>query len=201
MKGQFFIIAAVIILIGFILLRNSLGIFDTLAERRIVESSMMNKQAINIMNEYKYLAGTASLQNDVNRSAIDYLYNFSSYLRDDRNVEILYVFVYMNDSADTYSVTVGNFLNDNINVTISASDSTPSQANVFLNDRKNTTARFSASVNNTINITLSYKRIDATTTERFTVDSRKNMTVGFFDIALIENTKIRVKDVYNITII
>jgi|SRR3989344_1004340 len=200
MKGQFFIIAAVIILIGFILLRNSLGIFDTLAERRIVESSMMNKQAINIMNEYKYLAGTASLQNDVNRSAIDYLYNFSSYLRDDRNVEILYVFVYMNDSANTYSVTLGNFLNDNINASINVTASTPQSVNFTLNNKKNATYNFAVSSDGIISINLTYRRIDTLVTERLSIDSRKNMTSSFFDITLIENNKIRIKDVYNVTI-
>ena len=200
MKGQFFIIAAVIILIGFILLRNSLGIFDTLAERRIVESSMMNKQAINIMNEYKYLAGTASLQNDVNKNAIDYLYNFSSYLRDDRNVEILYVFVYMNDSANTYSVTLGNFLNDNINASINVTASTPQSVNFTLNNKKNATYNFAVSSDGIISINLTYRRIDTLVTERLSIDSRKNMTSSFFDITLIENNKIRIKDVYNVTI-
>ena len=200
MKGQFFIIAAVIILIGFILLRNSLGIFDTLAERRIVESSLMNKQAINIVNEYKYLAGTASLQNQVNRSAIDYFYNFSSYLRDERNVEILYVFAYMNDSANTYSVTIGNFINDNINASINVTTSTPQSVNFTLNDKRNTTYNFAVSSEGIININLAYQRIDTTITERLSIDSRKNMTSSFFDITLIENNKIRVKDVYNVTI-
>ena len=200
MKGQFFIIAAVIILIGFILLRNSLGIFDTLVERRIVESSMLNKQAINIMNEYKYLAGTASLQGSVNRSGVEFLYNFSSYLRDERKVEILYVFVYMNDSANTYSVTLGNFLNDNINASINVTTSTPQSINFSLNDKRNSTYNFAVSTDGIININLTYRRIDTSVTERLSVDSRKNMTSFFIDLTLVENNKIRVKDVYNVTI-
>ena len=200
MKGQFFIIAAVIILIGFILLKNSLGIFDTLVEKRIVESSLMNKQAVNIANEYKYLAGVASLQNDVNRSAIDYLYNFSSFLRDDRDVEILYVFVYVNDSANTYSVTVGNFINDNINASINVTASAPQSVNFTLNDKKNVTYNFAVSSEGIININLTYRRIDTSVTERLSIDSRKNMTSFFIDLTLVENNKIRVKDVYNVTI-
>src|SRR3989344_5275074 len=196
MKGQFFIIAAIIIIVAFILLRNSLSIFDTLSEKRFVESSLVNKQAKNILSEYEYLSGVASLQSNVNRSAIDYLYNFSTFLRNERSIEILYVFVYMNDSNDRYSVTVGNFLNDNINITVNASTSSPGQVSFLLNDKKNTTSHFSATISGTINITLTQKRIDTITTERFTIDSRKNMTASFFDLTLIENTEIRVKSVY-----
>lgn len=200
MKGQFFIIAAVIILIGFILLKNSLGIFDTLVERRIVESSMMNKQAVNILNEYKYLSGVASLQNNVNGSAIEYLSNFSSFMRDDRDVEILYVFVYMNDSANTYSITLGNFLNDNINASINVTTSTPQSVNFTLNDKRNTTYNFAVSSDGILDVNLTYRRIDTLVTEKLSVDSRKNMTSFFIDLTLIENNKIRVKDVYNVTI-
>ena len=195
MKGQF-----IIIIVAFILLRNSLSIFDTLSEKRFVESSLVNKQAKNILSEYEYLSGVASLQSNVNRSAIDYLYNFSTFLRNERSIEILYVFVYMNDSNDRYSVTVGNFLNDNINITVNASTSSPGQVSFLINDKKNTTSHFSATISGTINITLTQKRIDTITTERFTIDSRKNMTASFFDLTLIENTEIRVKSVYNVTI-
>jgi hypothetical protein len=198
MKGQFFIIAAVIMILTLILLKNSFGIFDTLSEKRFVESSSENKQLKNILSEYRYILGIASLQSSPNVSAANYMSNFSSFLRNDRNIEILYAVAYIDDSTNTYTVTVGNYVGDRLNVTLNVTGSTPVSVNFTVNDRQNVTMNFSASVNNVINITMIHRRIDTLTTERFSIDSRRNMTMGFFDITLTDDTKIRIKDIYDV---
>lgn len=195
-KGQMFLIASILIIIALIALKNLFGIYATAEEKRFGESSQLDKELRNVKNEYRYILEVAALQNDANASGIDYLYNFSNLLRND-NAKTLYLFVFNNGSNQRFSATVGNFLNDKINVTLNATNADSLGFNFVVNDKKNVTKIFQASINGTVNLTLKYERQE-NTTEEFKITTNKNQVFGFFDIQLEDSRLfLRSKDVYN----
>lgn len=184
-KGQLFIVGAIIVLIGFIMLRN-LFTYSIVEEKRFLESSLLDRYSGNIANEYRNIVGLSSMQSNVNKSGIDHLSNFSFFIRDDIKSRILYVFVFLNSS--TYSVTIGNFLNDKINVTISATNSTPDGYSIgVLDDKTNQTREFIADINGTLELTLSYNKMGNEFNETIPIRAGNNFVQGFFDITLEED--------------
>lgn len=201
-KGQIFLAGAVILLVGLIVLRNLLGVYGTVEEKRYQESLLYDDQLMNIKNEYQYIVGISTLQSNVNESAVNYLSNFSNYLRNEiSDFRVLYLFVFVNGSNQKYSITLGNFLNDKINATVSASDSTPSNISIgSMNDKSNSTNEFQSNVNGTVNITLGYQIKNLTITEMIPITSNKNITYGLFDVALnAKGLMVRTKYVCNRT--
>ena len=201
-KGQIFLAGAVILLVGLIVLRNLLGVYGTVEEKRYQESLLYDDQLMNIKNEYQYIVGISTLQSNVNESAVNYLSNFSNYLRNEiSDFRVLYLFVFVNGSNQKYSITLGNFLNDKINATVNASDSTPSNISIgFMNDKSNSTNEFQSNVNGTVNITLGYQIKNLTITEMIPITSNKNITYGLFDVALnAKGLMVRTKYVCNRT--
>ena len=201
-KGQIFLAGAVILLVGLIVLRNLLGVYGTIEEKRYQESLLYDDQLMNIKNEYQYIVGISTLQSNVNESAVNYLSNFSNYLRNEiSDFRVLYLFVFVNGSNQKYSITLGNFLNDKINATVSVSDSTPSNISIgSMNDKSNSTNEFQSNVNGTVNITLGYQIKNLTITEMIPITSNKNITYGLFDITLnAKDLMVRTKYVCNRT--
>jgi len=204
-KGQMFVIAGIIILIGFFLLRGVFSIYSTIEEKRFQETMILDKQLKNIYHEYEKTLAVSRIQTNPNNTAITNLYDFSNYLRNEEDIEILYVFVYVNNTA--YSVTVGNFLNDRINVTVNGTTSTPASAAIgVMDDKTNATRNFAADITSgTVNITVTYQLRNENITERFPVrigltTQERSMMQGFFDIKLkSKDDFIRIKNTYNLT--
>lgn len=200
-KGQFFLIAAIFILMGIIIIKDIIGFFEIGEERRFHESTFLNKNLKNIKNEYRYLIGLSSMQSDVNSSGIIKLWNFTNLIRDSINSKILYVYIFTNGTNQKYSITVGNFLNDRINVLINVTNSTiPSYFFGLMNDKTNNTKEFQSNINDTINIILTYDTQTEQTIEKFSINPSKNSVTCFFDITLYnDNLLVRMKDIYNRT--
>jgi hypothetical protein len=196
-KGQLFIVGAIVFIIGFIVLKN-LFVYPEIEERRFVESSILGKYSNNIANEYRNIVGLSSLQPDVNKSGIDYLSNFSFFIRDSIESNILYVFVFLNSS--TYSVTVGNFLDDEINVTINATNSDPDGYHIgVMQDKTNQTREFTA-LSESSELTLTYNKLGTEFNETVPLTAGNNFVQGFFDITLRESDlMIRKISMYNRT--
>lgn len=197
-KGQLFLIASIFVLIGLIMLKNLLGIYSTIEEKGSLESLLFDKELRNLMNEYKNIVATASLKSDV---GADYLSNFSSFIRNEMNSKILYSFVFMNSSSKNYSVTIGNFLNDKINVTLSATNATPANSIIgIMNDKTNATREFTSNINGTVQLTLIYEKEGQTFEERIAIRSDHNYVTGFFDLVIAEDESfVRMRDGYNRT--
>ena len=199
-KGQMFVIGAILILIGLIVLKNLLGVYSTAEEKRYQESVILDKQLRNIRDEYKYIIATASMQNDANASGISYLSNFSSLIRNDMNGRIVYMFIFANGTTQKFSVNVGNFVNDKINVTVNATSSNPN-GYVYgsMDDKANLTKEFNATINGTINVTLKYLYRNINFTEMVPVNvSTKSRAAGFFDITLEgSDIYVRSKETYS----
>ena len=202
LKGQMFLVGAILIIIALLLLRNLTGIFTTSQEAEAGASIVADAQLRNIKNEYSYTAGIATRQSLPNASAITNLYNISDLLRNDRDVKILYMLVFVNGTSQRYAVTVGNFLDDRINATVNVTNSS-ALGNSFgiVNDRTNVTAEFSPNANATIAVMLNYTLQDSNVSEAIKADvSTRNHFSLFYDITLEEgNVVVRAKDVYNTT--
>ena len=189
-KGQMFIIAAIIILIGLIILKSLLGIYTTVEEKRYQETSILDKQLRNIKNEYERLSGLAFYDYP---SGIQHLSDFSA-LTDKK---VLYMVVFVNES--NYKVTVANFIDDKINCTLTATSSTPSEYKIgTLNHAEYVVREFHALSSN-VDLTLTYQAKGSVITEAISLDTTKNATVSFFDITLDKKDMfVRTKDTYEV---
>lgn len=203
MKGQMFLLASVIIVLGLISVSNLLGVYKTVEETRLQESLVLDRQLQNIKAEYEAAAAAAKLTGNATSSAIKYLANFSELLRNTGDVEVFYAFAFYNGTTGLYSLTVGNFLRDSINLTLNASNSQPAGFNVdVVDDRKNETRTFGTpEILGTAEVNITYVIRNENVTEVLPVTvSGRNYIALFYDIKVREGSDfIRVKEVYNIT--
>lgn len=199
--GQMFLIGAILILIALVAIKNLLGVYATFEEKRFEEIFTLDKQLKNMKNEFRYVAGIATLQNDVNLSGIQFLYNFSNFTTSDMDAKLLYTFIFSNASNQIFGVTMGNFLKDTINVTINATNSTPTGYTFTINNTSNISRQFNSSINGTINITIIYTKQNENITERFPIlVSTQRFDALFFDITLWSRDEfVRSKELYNRT--
>jgi len=200
-SGQMFIIASILIVTALLALKNLLGVYSTFEEKRFEETLDLDSQLKNIKNEFGYILGIAALQNDVNGSGIRFFYNFSNFIANDIDARILYVFVFVNSSNQAFGVTTGNLLREAINVTINATNSTPTGYTFIMNSSFNTSREFQSSINGTINITLTYSRQNSNITERFPILVSTIRSAAIFVDARVhgENAFVRAKEIYNKT--
>ena len=135
------------------------------------------------------------MQNDVNSSLSQNLANFSSYIRDQLDSEILWVAIYFNSSNQNYSVIVGNFLQDNIEINLTISNSTSHTEAISLGDKSIGSRSFN--ITGDVTLTLSYTLKDESREDIISFTLSDNSTIGFFDISLLsDNLKVRTKDLY-----
>ena len=201
-KGQMFLIATIFILIGFFTIRSMLGIYDFFEEKRSLEIITDDLQARNIEKEYEYVAGIASMQSNVSNAARDYLFNFSSFVRDFADARSFYFFAYSNSTTGKYTIVLGNFLNDNMNVSVAATNSEPPLSQFTLSDRKNYTEIFGFTSNGTVSLTITYTTMNDNKREvlNLTVRDTTHFFAIFTDIKMEENNiRVRRKNIYNRT--
>ncbi|MCD6092605.1 MAG: hypothetical protein J7J38_01120 [Candidatus Aenigmarchaeota archaeon] len=199
-KGQFFIIAAIIITVTLVMIRTLISAYSAAEITTHEETKILGRQLENIKGEYEYIVGTASMQNDVNSSLSQNLANFSSYIRDQLDSEILWVAIYFNSSNQNYSVIVGNFLQDNIEINLTISNSTSHTEAISLGDKSIGSRSFN--ITGDVNLTLSYALKDESREDIISFTLSDNSTIGFFDISLLsDNLKVRTKDLYERKII
>lgn len=197
-----FIIAAVFMIVGMVLIKNMLN-FDVIDEQKsFIESQSADRQIENILNEYKYSAGIALVQPQKNISGFNYMSNLSSFLRKDiKSFSSLYMFAYANTTTGKISVAVGNFLAGDANITLNATDSTPLGYSFLLQDMQSTVKEFTYTGGiNEVNITINYTVHSQSDLEMMHV-MIKNYTVSYFDVRLYDkNIQLRAKEVYNRTL-
>ncbi len=199
-KGQMFIIAAIFMIIGFILLKGLLSLPELTQEKTFQDTSYLDRNLKNIKSEYAYIASVAAMQADANKTAKEYMYSFSRYVRSEFDSRIFYVFIFSNGSTNNFSVTVGNFLKDNISGRVNFTSSTPPGRIFALNDSGNTTLEFNSTAA-WISVTLNYTVQNRDTAEAFYFNSSaKNYAAAFFDVSLQERGFfVRSKSTYNRT--
>lgn len=200
-KGQLFIVAAVFIVTGLVLIFGVLTSPALVEEKKFQDVRMLDKNAKNVLNEYKYAAGIATLNSPANVSLQSNMRNLSDYYRREFDSSILYAAVMLNGSTQRFSVDIGNYIRDQIGMNVSASSSVPGSAQFTLADKDNRAVDFSATANTTITITLNYTAGNTRTVERFSINSSaRNFMLLFADIRLKDGTyELRLKDTYNRT--
>lgn len=198
-KGQMFILAAVLMIGGMVMIFNVLGVPFITEEKQFQDTMMPGKSAKNILNEYMFAMGIATNEPKANESAMKYIANFSLYIRNSTSSRIFYAIAFVNSTTQNYSVTLGNYLDTWINATVSATNSAPSSASAVLADKSQSTLYFSPAAG-TVYVNISYRRGNEDVLERFpVVISGKNFMQGFFDITLLDGFSINAKELYNRT--
>jgi hypothetical protein len=200
-KGQLFIIAAVFIVAGLVLIFGVLSSPPVVEEKKFQDVRQLDKNARNVLNEYRYAAGVATLNSPANASLRTYMANLSDYYRRELDSGILYAAVVANGSTQRFSVGVGNYLSDRVNMSVNATDASPAGVQFVLSDKTDTVIDFAATANATINVTLDYAAGTRRVVERFAVNvSARNFMLLFSDITLRDGTlELRIKDTYNRT--
>ena len=185
-KGQMFMIAAIFMIVGFVLLKNLLSLPEISQAKAFQDTSYLDKNLENVHDEFAYLTGAASLQSDVNRSGGEYFYNFSRYISGEFDARILYVFIFSNGTTSNFSATVGNFARNNISGTFNVTGSTPPGRTFALNHTRDAALEFNTT-SGWINVTLNYTIQNRETVERFSFNaSTRNYAIGFFDVSFQE---------------
>jgi len=198
-KGQMFMIAGILILVGFLMLKSMLSVYQTVEEKTTEESELVDRQIKNIIKEYEMTLGFGSLQADPNQSTLEYLVNFTKYLESDMTIEVLFVYAFYDNTTGNYTVNIGNFLDDKRNCTINTTN--PTNSDTFnLADEKNYTKEFNTTSTSS-DITLTYGFRGQDRKEKITVETgNQNFTIGFFDVNIRkDNIVMRAKQTYNRT--
>ncbi|MEK6888408.1 MAG: hypothetical protein AABX14_05690 [Candidatus Aenigmatarchaeota archaeon] len=198
-KGQMFMIGAIFIVVGFVLLKGLLSLPILAQEKNFQDTSYLDRSLKNIRSEYQYASSIASMQGNANASAV-YLYNISTYMRSEFDSKIIYVFIFYNGTTGNFSTTIGNFLQNNLSGTINFTNSIPTGRTFALNDSTSTVMEFNSSAA-IVNVTLNYTLQNNQVVEKFYFNSStRNYVAAFFDISLQESGFfVRSKSTYNRT--
>ncbi len=198
-KGQLFIIAAVFIIAGLVLIFGAVSSPTIVEEKKFQDVGVLDKNSKDILNQYKYAAGVATLNSPANVSIQTYMRNLSDYYRREIDSNIIYAAVMLNGSTQRFSVDIGNYLQDQIDMNISAPGSAPNSIRFTLNDKADQSIDFLAAANTMVNITLNYTIGSARTVDAFSINSStKNFMLLFVDTRLKDGGyEIRLKDTYN----
>lgn len=192
MKGQMFILGAILVVIALIMFRNFLSVYSTAEEGRYLDSALEGKMMRNLEKEYKFMAAISSDAQAPNASAARYMSNFSGMISDD-GARVLYVFVYSPGNM-TYSVLAGNYLGEKINFTALGSSR-------IIQNNANESFHFTTPIHANISVNLTYFSSSLNETETFGFAlSARNTTAAFFDISLERSgIKLRNKILFNRT--
>src|SRR3989338_4574585 len=195
-----FIIAAIFMILGFVLLRNLLSLPEITQEKVYQDTSYLDKNMKNLEREYAYLAGAASMQRNANLSGNQYFHSFTQLVRSEFDARILYVYIFSNGTSGNVSVTIGNFMKNNMSGMLNVTSATPTGRTFTLNDTHNVTLEFNLT-SGWINATLNYTMQNSETVERLYFNaSTRNYVLGFADMTLQERGfMVRSKSVYNRT--
>ncbi|GEM_PF-2082245 len=198
-KGQMFIIATLFIIVIIVLIRNMVGTLELTEENRFQEARLIEKNLRNAQNEFREAAALAALQTDANQSGMDYMRNMSLQMRSDMDIQIIYIYAVSNNSNNKYSVAIGNYLQDRMNITFNATNSNPGGRIFIIEDKANLTREYNSSVNGTISINVTYTAQNQDTTEKFNITSNTKSNIFLFtDITVRSNEFfVRGKDFYN----
>ena len=118
MKGQFFIIATIIVLLGLFMIRNLFNVYDTVRRQTSYSSDISDMNLMQIGDEYKRII---DFQPD-NLSVMNNLWNFSLFLTNKIDGFHHFSFIIFSND-DNLSIVVENFLPyDIVNLSMSTPD-------------------------------------------------------------------------------
>ena len=198
-KGQMFLIAAVVVALAILSFKGFFSVYGTSEEGRHESMKLYDRQIANVVKEYESTLAVGSLQSSLNSSTVSYLNSYSSYIYND-SVRALYLFAYQNSSTRNFSVSIGNYLGDRVNGSLTFSD--PASSDSFdLSDKQTYSSSWldPAASSGTVTLTLSYsfKGTERQESVPITIGAQ-NFTKGFFDVTISDDyLTVRRKSVYN----
>jgi hypothetical protein len=191
MKGQFFLISGVVVILALFLIKSSLNLSQIIENRRNLEVNMEGKEFLNIKNgllrtvEYSY-----------NKNLREKIINYINYVREKlggKAVEFNGIFIGLSfrnateGSENILNFTVYNFLGESIQSLNLTFDGT-SQAFSNVADSSSVNGNFTFSSVN-VNYTLILNYTTKTESKQYEieieVEGGKNKFIGFFDLRLI----------------
>src|SRR3989338_360910 len=190
MKGQMFLIAGIILLLGIITLANIMNIYSVFEEMRHTEASDMNYRVDNIAREYEYMISAMSSQSQINSNNIR---SFTENITQYEDEEIFFLLAYANNSD--YTMWAGNYLKDSINFTANMSYSIIPDWNIFLDDKSVSFIINNATITD-IEINISYTLNNENEKQSLPMRITNNSIIGFFDVRLNENDNFAKKRIF-----
>lgn len=192
MKGQLFLIGAVVIIVGLFLLKNLFSVHGFIEEVRYLETSNPGFEIDNVMREYQRVAGLCKVNNNYN-----YLSDFSMNLRNNSYLKSLYFVGVANNTG--YIVISGNFIGYNINVTIDPEKPTLSATSFVLPDVSEQVSHFSYSNDEIFIINISYEINGKIENERFHLKTGSDNLGSFFQVTFRDdNLDVSKKQTYEV---
>lgn len=188
MKGQIFIIIAIIIVLVMILMKTQLDYMRQLEQQRAQLSFALPEIFENIKSEYQRAVQISLGYNKTQTNLENSLNNFSSFATNfysQRNVslKVLYSFSFVNST--NLSITLGNFLGKTIqNFSVYQTLTGETLQSPALPNQQSNTTSFTISNQRDFSVTINYF-ID-NVRYNFTYSSDTSKTTAYFDISLQE---------------
>jgi hypothetical protein len=211
MKGQVFLITAVIVIIVLLLLRVSLNLSSVLENKRYLESGLERLEFQNLKAELKKTLQISSAQEENITQNIDEFLRFAKSVFSSRILELNGISIECkieNVSAgetEELNITALNFLGNSLqelNLTFSYDSSTQEFTDIKDGDAVSTQFSFITSSDVNYTLMVDYKTAIETKSENITlpIEIGKSKFVGFFDLRL-EGTRGEQRDKITETII
>ncbi|MFH0949177.1 MAG: hypothetical protein V1802_01690 [Candidatus Aenigmatarchaeota archaeon] len=160
-------------------------------------TSIDDRQMENILNEYESLTFMPAEKERIFNATS----NFSSYLRKNLDINMFYVLVFPNATDQKYYISIGNFLDVDVQVTLNITS--PNEEHRFTMKDENITERkfeFITSGNPVI-IKINYIAAGKNSNETIIFDTNRNNTrTGFFDISMNSVMKLHSKKTFTSSI-
>ncbi len=196
MKGQFFILAAVVMAVSLLMIKDMFDAYLTIQTTEH-QSLLYTREVLDdILGEYDYIVETAACKNAIVDEAEAYLSDFTSKLAEENPITMLFFFSAFNSSSGHLNFSVGNFLGDvvSVNITITNGTTTVTKKSVIA-DR----AVFNSDVtiSGVANITLSYEFCGEERSDTLKLDLSATKLYLFIDLKMeYQDKTIRRKHVY-----
>lgn len=193
MKGQFFLISAIVVVVVLFFIKSSLNLAQIIENRRYLEVGLERREFSNIRNE---LINTIELSYNKNETAN--IEGYVVYIRQrlkSRAVELNGIAVesifrnVTSGSATGLNITVMNFLGMNIQ-TLNLTFSYDGSSQVFSNVADNSSVRndFTFTTSSNVNYTLTVNYTTSAESKRYSiqipVEMGESKFIGFFDLRM-----------------
>lgn len=182
MKGQMFLIGAVILVSILFLIRISIRTPTIIEERKVLELTFEEKIFENVENELKKSARYSA---DDKANITTNVFDFGNFTKDKMNehgltFEFLFVGSLANKTTQTINISLVNLLGEPINASLNLNGTTN---NSIVSDSQRWDSFFLYTPGLTYVLTVSYNN---TYSENVTIKTKanKDVFVGFFDISL-----------------
>jgi hypothetical protein len=193
MKGQFFIISGLVVVVVLLLIKSSLNLSQLIENKRFLESSLEKKEFSNIRDE---LVNTVELS--YNKNETENVENYIVYVRnrlesraiDLKGIAVEASFKNVTDGSDTgLNVTAFNFLGETIS-SLKLTFSYDGSSQTFSNVADNTSRKkdFTFNTPSDVNYTLSINYITTAESKQYAIqipiEIGKSKFIGFFDLRM-----------------